>query len=296
MFPNFLPTAVGQLTEPASIALARSIQTTAITTPLTNQPITTTYTQQGSGGTPILLIHGFDSSVLEFRRLLPLLAENNQTWAVDLLGFGFTDRLSGIAYSPTAIKTHLYYFWKSLINQPVILVGASMGGATAIDLALTYPEVVKKLVLIDSAGLAGGSPLSKLMFPPLDYLATQFLSNMKVRDRVSRIGYKNQSLASLDALYCGALHLQMPSWHQALIAFTKSGGYSAFKLKTLSQIVQQTLILWGDSDKILGTKDAIRFKTAIPKSTLVWIQDCGHLPHLEQPQITAEHILKFSAE
>ncbi len=296
MFPSFLPTAVSQLTESESIALARSIQTTAIATPLTNQSITTTYVKQGSGGTPILLIHGFDSSVLEFRRLLPLLAENHETRAIDLLGFGFTDRLSGIVYSPTAIKTHLYYFWKSLINQPVILVGASMGGATAIDLALSYPEVVKKLVLIDSAGLAGGSPLSKLMFPPLDYLATQFLSNMKVRDRVSRIGYKNQSLASLDALYCGALHLQMPSWHQALIAFTKSGGYSAFRFKKLSQIVQQTLILWGDSDKILGTKDAIRFKRAIPQSTLVWIQDCGHLPHLEQPQITAQHILNFCSE
>ncbi|MCC5642246.1 alpha/beta hydrolase [Nostoc sp. CHAB 5824] len=296
MFPNFLPHTVGQLTESASIALARSIQTTALATPLINQPVTTTYVKQGSGRTPILLIHGFDSSVLEFRRLLPLLSGDNETWAVDLLGFGFTHRLSGIAYSPSTIKTHLYYFWKSLINQPVILVGASMGGATAIDLALTYPEVVKKLVLIDSAGLAGGSPLSKLMFPPLDYLATQFLSNLKVRDRVSRIGYKNQSLASVDALCCGALHLQMPSWHQALIAFTKSGGYSAFRFKKISQIVQQTLILWGDSDKILGTRDAMRFKTAIPRSTLVWIQDCGHLPHLEQPQITAQHILDFRVE
>ncbi|MEH2305253.1 alpha/beta fold hydrolase [Nostoc sp.] len=293
MFPNFLPKAVGQLTESASIALARSIQTAAIATPLINQPVTTTYVKQGSGGTPILLIHGFDSSVLEFRRLLPLLSRDNETWAVDLLGFGFTDRLSGIAYSPTAIKIHLYYFWKSLINQPVILVGASMGGATAIDFTLTYPEVVKKLVLIDSAGLAGGSPLSKFMFPPLDYFATQFLSNLKVRDRVSRIGYKNQTLASVDALCCGALHLQMPSWNQALIAFTKSGGYSAFRFDILSKIVQPTLILWGDSDKILGTNDATKFKSAIPHSNLIWIQDCGHLPHLEQPQITAQYILNF---
>ncbi|MBE8996992.1 MULTISPECIES: alpha/beta hydrolase [unclassified Nostoc] len=293
MFPNFLPKAVGQLTESASIALAQRIQTAAIATPLINQPVTTTYVKQGSGGTPILLIHGFDSSVLEFRRLLPLLSRDNETWAVDLLGFGFTDRLSEIAYSPTAIKTHLYYFWKSLINQPVILVGASMGGATAIDFTLTYPEVVKKLVLIDSAGLAGGSPLSKFMFPPLDYFATQFLSNLKVRDRVSRIGYKNQTLASVDALCCGALHLQMPSWNQALIAFTKSGGYSAFRFDILSKIVQPTLILWGDSDKILGTKDATKFKSAIPHSNLIWIQDCGHLPHLEQAQITAQHILTF---
>ncbi|MEH2440116.1 alpha/beta fold hydrolase [Nostoc sp.] len=296
MFPNFLPKAVEQLTESTSIALAQSIQTAAIATPLINQPVTTTYVKQGSGGTPILLIHGFDSSVLEFRRLLPQLSGDNETWAIDLLGFGFTDRLSGIAYSPAAIKTHLYYFWKSLINQPVILVGASMGGATAIDFTLTYPEVVKKLVLIDSAGLAGGSPLSKVMFPPLDYLATQFLSSLKVRDRISRIGYKNQNLASVDALCCAALHLQMPSWNQALIAFTKSGGYSAFRLNILSQIVQPTLILWGDSDKILGTSDATKFKRAIPDSNLIWIKDCGHLPHLEQPQITAHHILDFCGE
>ncbi|MEA5506124.1 alpha/beta hydrolase [Halotia wernerae UHCC 0503] len=293
MFPSFLPTTVGQLTEPASIALAQNIQTQAIATPLTAQPINTTYVHQVSSGIPILLIHGFDSSILEFRRLLPLLAADNETWAVDLLGFGFTDRLAGIQFSPVAIKTHLYYFWKTLINQPVILVGVSMGGAAAIDFTLTYPEVVQKLVLIDSAGLKGGSPLSRLMFPPLDYLATEFLRNPQVRDRFSRLAYKNTSLVSVDALDCGSLHLQMPSWHQALIAFTKSGGYSAFRFKKLAAIVQPTLILWGDTDKILGTKDAKRFKRAIPNSQLIWIKDCGHIPHLEQPQITAQHILDF---
>ncbi|MBD2439042.1 alpha/beta fold hydrolase [Nostoc sp. FACHB-110] len=293
MFPSFLPATVGQLTQPESIALARSIQRQAIATPLSEQPITTTYVKQGSGGTPILLIHGFDSSVLEFRRLLPLLGVKNETWAVDLLGFGFTDRLTGIAFSPVAIKTHLYYFWKTLIQQPVILVGASMGGAAALDFTLTYPEAVKKLVLIDSAGLRGGSPLAKFMFPPLDNWATQFLRSPKVRDRISRAAYKNPSLASLDASCCAALHLEMPSWHLALIAFTKSGGYNAFRFKTLAQIKQPTLILWGDSDKILGTTDAKRFKRAIPHSQLVWIQDSGHVPHLEQPQVTAKHILEF---
>jgi pimeloyl-ACP methyl ester carboxylesterase len=294
MFPSFLPKAVEQLTEPAAIALAQSIQSQAIATPLTNQPITTSYVRQGSGGIPILLIHGFDSSVLEFRRLLPLLAVENETWAVDLLGFGFTERVADIAYSPTAIKTHLYYFWKTLINQPVILVGASMGGAAAIDFTLTYPEVVKKLVLMDSAGLKGGSPLSKLMFPPLDYLATEFLRSPKVRDRVSRAAYKSQKFFFVDAVNCGALHLQMPNWSQALIAFTKSGGYRAFRFKKIAEIVQPTLILWGDSDKILGTKDAYRFKRAISGSQLIWIGDCGHLPHLEQPQTTAQHILEFA--
>jgi len=294
MFPHFLPTTVSQLTEPTSIALAQSIEQIAIATPLSTQPVNTTYVRQGSGGTPLLLIHGFDSSVLEFRRLLPLLAVHHQTWAVDLFGFGFTDRPAGIPLSKTAIKTHLYYFWKTLINQPVILVGASMGGAAAIDFTLTYPEVVQKLVLIDSAGLTGSSPLGKLIFPPLDSWATEFLRNPRIRHSISRAAYKNKQLVSLDALLCTALHLETSSWSQALIAFTKSGGYSAFRLKQLSQIEQPTLILWGDSDKILGIGDAKKFKQAIKQSQLIWIKDCGHVPHLEQPQISAQYILDFN--
>ncbi|WP_071190518.1 alpha/beta hydrolase [Trichormus sp. NMC-1] len=293
MFPSFLPAAVGQLSEPTSIALAQNIQSQGILTSLSKEPITTTYIHKGSGGTPILLIHGFDSSILEFRRLLPLLAQENETWAVDLLGFGFTDRLAGLDYSPIAIKTHLYSFWKTLINQPVIVVGASMGGAAAIDFTLTYPEVVQKLVLIDSAGLKGGSALSKLMFAPLYSLASEFLRNPKVRDRICRSAYNNPDLISLDALRCGDLHLKMPNWNQALIAFTKSGGYSAFKLQQISQIEQPTLILWGDNDKIVGTGDAHKFAKTIPQSQLIWIQDCGHIPHLEKPEITAQHILQF---
>jgi pimeloyl-ACP methyl ester carboxylesterase len=293
MFPSFLPAVVGQLSEPTSIALAQSIQSQAIATPLSPEAITTTYVHQGSGGIPILLVHGFDSSILEFRRLLPLLARKNETWAMDLLGFGFTDRQPDIAYSPVAIKTHLYFFWETLINQPIILVGASMGGAAAIDFALTYPQVLQKLVLIDSAGLKGGSALSKLTFAPLYSLAAEFLRNPKVRNRICRNAYKNPSLISNDALLCGDLHLKMPNWNKALIAFTKSGGYSGFKFNQLAQIRQPTLILWGDTDKILGTGDAQKFKKAIPQSQQIWIKDSGHIPHLEQPEITAQHILDF---
>jgi pimeloyl-ACP methyl ester carboxylesterase len=281
------------LTESASIALAQSIQGEEIVTPLSNQPITTAYVNQGTGGTPILLIHGFDSSVLEFRRLIPLLAAENATWAVDLCGFGFTNRLPHLAYSPVAIKTHLYDFWKTLINQPVILVGASMGGAAAIDFTLSFPAAVEKLVLIDSAGLQGGSPISKFIFPPLDYFATEFLRNRQVRDRISRAAYKNSALVTTDALMCGSLHLEMPNWRSALITFTKSGGYGAFTPQQLAQITQSTIILWGDSDQILGTKDAEKFTKLISQSELSWIPNCGHIPHLEQPEILSQHILNF---
>jgi len=296
MFPSFLPPLVQELTEETSIALAQKIKIQEIVTPLTAQPIATTYVRGGQGKTPILLLHGFDSSLLEFRRLFPLLERENNTWLVDLLGFGFTERLPELPLSTEAIKTHLYYFWKTLISQPVILVGASMGGAAAIDFTLTYPEAVEKLVLLDSAGLAKNPNVGKFLIQPLGYLATElFLRKPNIRQKISVNAYHDPSFASSDAQICASLHLEMPGWSQALIKFTQSGGYGFFGDK-LSQIKQSTLILWGERDRILGTADAEKFQKEIPHSKLIWIKECGHVPHLEKPQITAQSILEFYHE
>ena len=104
IFPDFLPIDVQKLTEAASIELAQNIQRAPIDTPWVNQPIPTAFVQQGDGEPPILLLHGFDSSLLEFRRLFPLLAATTQIWAMDLLGFGFTDRTASPGFDPGSIK------------------------------------------------------------------------------------------------------------------------------------------------------------------------------------------------
>ncbi len=292
MATRFLSLPLDQLTEATSIALAQQIEVAAVPTPLSPGPIATTFVSQGQGSPPIVLLHGFDSSVFEFRRLLPLLAAERQTWAIDLLGFGFTDRLVQAVFSPTAIKTHLYYTWKTLIEQPMVLVGASMGGAVAIDFALTYPEAVQQLVLIDSAGFSAGPAIGKFLVPPLGQMATAFLRNLKVRQNISLKAYHNPSFASPDALRCAALHLEQKGWSQALIAFTQSGGYGSFR-QQLAQLCLPTLILWGQNDRILGTADAAKFQQAISDSQLRWIENCGHVPHLEKPQAVATAILEF---
>lgn len=293
MFAPFLPSQVKLLREHTSIALAQSIKRQPIATPLSQQPIATTYVRQGRKGTPILLLHGFDSSVLEFRSLLPLLAAQNETWAVDLLGFGFTERVKGITFDPLALKTHLYCFWKTLINQPVILVGASMGGAAAIDFTLTYPHQVQKLVLINSVGYSGSFPQGRFLFPPLDFLAVEYWRQRKLQALFLGGISGNLEPATLEAIRCAVLHLEMPNWHEAMISFTKSGGYSDLA-DNIDRIDKPTLILWGETDETLGTSDAVKFQQAIAHSQLIWL-NCGHVPQLEQPQTTAHHLLAFRA-
>ena len=292
MFPDFLPAAVGELTEAESITLAQRIQQQAILTPLSERSVTTTYVCEGQGNPPILLLHGFDSSVFEFRRLLPLLAAERETWALDLLGFGFTERRADLPVAPDAIASHLYSFWKAAIDRPVVLIGASMGGAAAIDFTYTYPHCVQQIVLIDSAGFAKGPALGKFLFPPLGFLATEFLRNASVRRRISAAAYFDPNLNSLDAQCCAALHLYMPRWNQATIAFTKSGGYPILAEK-IDCIKQPSLIVWGSADQILGTEDAGKFAQTITNSKLVWIEECGHVPHLEKPERVAQEICAF---
>lgn len=292
MFPSFLPSSVKLLQESASITLAQNIKRQSITTSLSQQPIATSYVHEGKSNTPILLLHGFDSSVLEFRSLIPLLVAHNQVWAIDLLGFGFTERIEEISYNPYTIKTHFYHFWKTLINQPVILVGASMGGATAIDFTLTYPQAVKQLVLINSVGFSGDFPLGKFLFPPLDYLAVEYWRQRKLQALFfgSNFGYLESG--AIEAIRCAVLHLEMPGWDKAMISFTKSGGYSDLA-NTMSQINKPTLILWGEADDTLDKGDAVKFQRAIAHSRLIWLNNCGHVPQLEQPFIVANHLLAF---
>lgn len=307
MSPSSIPTTfdcsqfVQLLTEPTSLALLAQIQrlqiqvepSSTLTDPLHPITIETSYVQQGEVTPlpPILLLHGFDSSLLEFRRLLPLLSPHRQVWAIDLLGFGFTERPAGIDYSPTSIQQHLWACWQTLINQPVILVGASMGGAAAIQFALSFPQAVEQLVLIDTAGYTDGPKAGKWLIPPLGYLATEFLRQPRVRQAISQKAYYDPIWASEDARNCAALHLLQPRWREALIAFTQSGGYPSLKAQ-LPDLTCPTTLIWGDCDRILGTKVAVAIAAAIPNSCLNWIPQCGHVPHLEQPQATAAAILQ----
>lgn len=292
MFSPKINQSAQLLTELSSKELFNKIRFVNLATSLSSQEIISSYAVEGNSEIPMVLLHGFDSSLLEYRRLFPLLSAKYQVWALDLLGFGFTERKLKESFSPDTIKAHLHHFWSKMINKPMILVGASMGGATAIDFCVSYPDAVKKLILLDSGGLTKKPIMSKFLFPPLGFLATEFLRNLKVRQSISETAYCDRTYANEDALRCAALHLDCENWNKALISFTKSGGYGSFASR-LGEIKIPTLILWGKQDKILGTKPAQKFAELIPQSKLIWINNCGHVPHLEQAQVTADHILGF---
>ena len=302
MFPDFLPQEVYSLENSESIVLSQNIKRYPIPTLLSQNPkheasifeIATACVKLGTGSPPILLLHGFDSSILEFRRLIPLLAARQETWAVDLLGSGFTERLLTITYNPQTIREHLYSFWQTTIARPVILVGISMGGATAIDFTLTHPEAVQKLVLVNSVGFSGGFPLGTKLPDIAIALMVEFWRQRRIQGLFWGKMLGMLDFPTEDVIRCAALPSLMPNWTKALNDFTSSGGYYQLK-ERISEISRPTLILWGEQDDVIGTKDAELFRDAIADSQLVWLQGLGHSPHWEKPELVARLILEFIA-
>lgn len=300
MFPQFLPSSVAEIKDAEAIALLQRIQRHVVDVPFEEgmRAIATAYVHStpASGATsnaaPILLLHGFDSSLLEFRRLFPWLEGKHETWVIDLFGSGFTEYIPPIAVNPRSIRQHLLGFIESWIRQPVILVGASLGGAVAIDFALHHAEWVRSLVLIDSVGFSGSFPVGQFLPNPLIELGADWLYFRKraALNAASALSIFNPGL--VDVLRCSLVHQEMPGWKAAIASFTQSGGYSSLGDR-IADVSHSTLILWGTADNVLGITDATRFEQAISNSRLFWIEGAGHIPHFERPQLVANHLLAF---
>ena len=299
-FASFFPDEVTALEEPAAIEMARRAKQVSVDVPGRSRPVMTSCVGSpapagGEANAPFVLLHGFDSSCLEYRRLFPMLAERAETWAVDLLGWGFTDAGdAGIGdYSPEAKRAHLYAFWKQEIGRPITLVGASLGGAAAIDFATAHPECVERLVLVDAQGFIEGLGPMGMMPRPVALAGVNILKTKMLRNAANQMAYSDRgTFATEDAMRVGQLHTFQPQWADATLSFMKSDGYKV--AKRVSTISQRTLVLWGRDDEILDPKYASRFAEEVPNSELRWVEKCGHVAHLEQPAVMRDALFEFA--
>ena len=239
-------------------------------------------------GRKILLLHGFDSCFLEFRRLAPLLKKNNGLIIPDLYGFGFCPRSSGNKYGFKYLMNHLNsildYFSE---HQPIGVIGASMGGALALELARRNPKKINKLLLLSPAGLAGKNP--KIPWP-LNHLGAFFLSQPFVRrglckqafaDPTNSVGLAEEQIASI--------HLKVPGWQSSLADFALDGGVSDCGLPKPTQPLK---IILGKYDRIIPKNEKEETNRTY-NSNIEIATHSGHLPHLEEPKLVAETWTKF---
>ncbi len=242
-------------------------------------------------GQPILLLHGFDSSFLEFRRIYQLLKRNFQVIVPDLLGFGFSPRCATNDYNPSKIISYLIDLLKTLqITKNLQIIGASMGGSTALKLAFEMPESINKIILLSPAGLFGEP--KRIPFP-LNQIGASFLGLPQVRKSLCRqaFAFPDDCVGEMEE-QIASIHLGCKGWRNSLSSFAKSGGFAGTQ-KYIQNIPIKSVC--GENDRILGKKE-IKNIRKIDKLNFIGLQNCGHLPHVDLPSLTSKIILDYFLE
>jgi len=238
---------------------------------------------------PILFIHGLSGQWQNWLENIPHFAEQRRVVAVDLPGFGLSDmpaeKLSIELYGRVVAE-----LCERLDLSPAVVVGNSMGGFVAAELAITHPESVERLMLLSSAGVSqmdvAKSPVMA-MAKAAALLATSNVAQMKL---VARRAKARHWVLGLVARYPGRLKPDL-MFEGMMKGANKPGFEDALRAclsydfrERLPQIGCPTLVAWGEKDAIIPVRDADKFVELIPGSRKVIFEDTGHVPMLERPR------------
>jgi pimeloyl-ACP methyl ester carboxylesterase len=247
-------------------------------------------------GTPVVFIHGIGATLYSWRHTLPpVLAAGYRVVAFDNRGFGFSE-LPAHGYHNADYVRLVVALLDSLGIASAVLVGHSMGGEIAAEVALMHPDRVRGLVLIGSAGYGMRWPgvLKIARWPFVGGLVTTFRGRWVTR-RILRSTYADPSKvteADVDQYYAP---VTQKGFGRALRGVLREFRFDSLGGR-LGQVQAPTLILWGDGDRWIPARDGVRLSRELPRSELIVLARSGHAAHEETPDRVNQLLLGFLKE
>ena len=242
-----------------------------------------TLVEVGQGSKVVVFLHGLFGSTEHWTGTMDALAEDYRSIAVQLPLDRKGDRRSdGVRSISELTATVDRALDRARIDQPIVLVGNSLGGLLAIDYTLQYPERVCGLVLAGSAGLHersltdGNKPKATREF---------------VRSVIGGIFY-DQALVTDELVEDWFETMQDRNYTRFILRMSRATRDRNVE-KELDRITTPTLIVWGKQDQITPPDVGIQFKSKIRGSELVFLDRCAHVPNVEQPELFYEQLAKF---
>lgn len=266
------------------------------------------YHAAGTGDETVVLIHGLGSNLALWRETIPALSEDFRVLALDLPGYGLSGKDDVPATMDFFADTVVQFMDAHGVDRAHV-VGLSMGGQIALTLALTHPERLHRLALFSPAGIETftdqqGLALKNVYTPrsilaaPEATLRQNIAMNFATYDS-ERFGWLLEQRLVLTAL-------PDVEAYAAANARSVAGMLDGPVKHRLGEVAAPTLVLYGAADALipnpmlnphLTTADvAEEAAERIPGATLHLIEDAGHLPQLEQPEVVNAHLLAFLRE
>jgi pimeloyl-ACP methyl ester carboxylesterase len=245
--------------------------------------------------TPLILIHGMSSSLNTWESLVILMKDKKRLISIDLPGFGLTGPNPENKYGFDYYSNFLDSFLTNLNIRNCIIAGNSMGGGVSWHYAVSHPEKVNQLILIDAAGYQGKKGKGSLGF--------KLASMPVVNNLLLYITPKFLIKKSLETVFVDQTKItekEIARYHDLTIAEgNRKAALSIFKNgfiqepEKIQSITNPTLIIWGDQDHLITVDNAYLFNKNIKGSELVVLKNVGHVPMEEVPGVVANSIFSF---
>lgn len=258
------------------------------------------YKEVYGSGDPIMCLHGLGASMFSWRHFITPFSQHNKLILVDFKGSGKSPKPRDSHYSIEEKADDIYNLIIEENLSKLTLIGNSLGGAVALMLAIRLgeqtPNRLSRLVLIDSAGDKNQMPphlklIRSIFGAPIVYLGPSKLA-AKLTLRMCYYDSKKTTREQVEA-YAAPI-ASRGGRHAILQTCRRCIPQNADELLArVSTITVPTLVLWGQQDKVIPLRVGELLHQAIPNSTLVVIEKCGHIPQEEKPDETIALISKF---
>lgn len=231
-------------------------------------------------GPPVVVLHGWGASIETVASIVSGLAPVATVHALDLPGFGQSDPPP----TPWGVEDYAAFvarFLQKLRIEQASFVGHSNGGRVIISLAASQPQLVGRIVLVDSAGIRPKRTLTyyrKVGLAKVGKHAARLLGAPGRRLQKALVG----RAASAD--YAAASPVMRPTFVKLVNADLK---------RLLPKIASPTLLIWGDQDTATPLSDARLMERLIPDAGLVVLQGAGHYSYLDEPHRFATIVRHF---
>lgn len=250
----------------------------------------------------LLLIHGMAGSSVTWREVMPALTQRYTVIAPDLPGHGESDKPRQ-DYSLGAHANALRDLLTAIGVDRATIVGQSLGGGVAMQLAYQHPKHCERLVLVSSGGLGQEVSwiLRALTFPGVEYLMPILFPSFArdagnaISRRLGRLGLRAPRLEEEWRSYASLTDTETrEAFLRTLRAVVDLGGQAVSAQDRLYlSVLLPTLIVWGERDGIIPVAHAHQAHQVMPSSQLVIFEECGHFPHVEEPARFVQALTEF---
>ncbi|KAG4908420.1 hypothetical protein JHK86_056904 [Glycine max] len=270
---------------------------------------------------PLLLVHGFGASIPHWRRNISTLAQNYTVYAIDLLGFGASDKPPGFQYTMETWAQLILDFLNEVVQKPTVLIGNSVGSLACVIAASVSNQIqvkllVRGIVLLNCAGGMNNKAIVddwriKLLLPLLwliDFLlkqkgiASAIFGRVKQRENLRNVlssVYGNKESVDEELVEIIREPANAPGALDAFVSIV-TGPPGPNPVLLMPKISLPVLLLWGDNDPFTPIDGPVgKYFSSLPSQKenvkLFLLEGVGHCPHDDRPDLVHEKLLPWLA-